>query len=243
MAMPEQIKRLGLVATLLVALVLLVRFVVIPRAYFSTRIHQASTIRREVAKPIRFAGMATCRTCHSEVYDTKAASYHRNLGCETCHGPSQNHADDPMGVKPYAPRDRTFCPVCHAYDASRPTGFPQILPASHNPGVACIACHNPHDPTPPETPQECSACHAQIWRTKAVSRHAGLDCTTCHEVSEQHKTAPRTARPTKPQTREFCGQCHASGATDGPPQVDLATHGGHFLCWQCHYPHLPEGSP
>jgi hypothetical protein len=134
--------------------------------------------------------------------------------------------------------------VCHAYDRSRPTGFPQINPASHNPDLPCITCHNPHDPVPPEVPQECSACHAQIARTKAVSRHASLACTTCHEVSEQHKVSPRSALPGKPQTREFCGQCHAGGAGDSPvPQIDLATHGSHYLCWQCHYPHMPEGNP
>jgi hypothetical protein len=134
--------------------------------------------------------------------------------------------------------------VCHAYDRSRPTGFPQINPASHNPGLACISCHNPHDPVPPSVPQECSACHAQIARTKAVSRHARLACTECHEVSEQHMVSPRSALPGKPRTREFCGRCHASDTTaTGAPQVDLASHGERYLCWQCHYPHLPEGSP
>jgi hypothetical protein len=147
-----------------------------------------------------------------------------------------------MAVKPPAPRDRKFCPVCHAYDASRPTGFPQINPTVHNPLKPCIACHNPHDPTPPQTPRACSACHAQIERTKAVSSHALLVCTTCHTVSEQHKKAPRTALPTKPQTREFCAKCHGKDSPQKePPKIDVTTHGTPYLCWQCHYPHLPEG--
>lgn len=244
MAIREQVRRLGLVLAILVGVVVLVRFVVLPPAYFSTRLHRASTVRREVAKPIHFAGMATCRECHSEEYETKTAGYHKGLACETCHGPSVEHAENPMSVKPYAPRDRKFCPVCHAYDRSRPTGFPQINPATHNVGLACITCHNPHDPVPPQVPQECSACHAQIARTKAVSRHAQLACTTCHEVDERHKVSPRSALPSKPQTREFCGQCHASDATEPrAPKLDMATHGSHYLCWQCHYPHLPEGNP
>lgn len=245
MAVREQVKRLGVVLAIFVAVVLLVRFVVIPQTYFSPRLHKASTVQREAAHPARFAGMAACRECHSDVYETKSASYHKGLACETCHGPSAGHAADPMSSKPYAPRDRTFCPVCHAYDRSRPTGFPQIIPAEHNEGLACIACHNPHDPVPPMVPQECSACHAQIARTKAVSRHAGLECTTCHQVSEQHKVSPRSAPPTKPQTREFCGQCHSSeaGSESAAPRVDMTAHGSHYLCWQCHYPHLPEGNP
>jgi hypothetical protein len=240
--LPEQILRLATVAGVLLVAVLALRFAILPRAYFSTRLHQASTVEREMAKPVSYAGVATCRECHSEEFDKKSQGYHRNLACETCHGPSARHAEDPTAVKPYAPRDRKFCPVCHGYDPSRPTGFPQINPTSHNPLRACITCHNPHDPVPPQTPRECSACHAQIARTKALSAHALLSCTTCHTVSEQHKITPRTALPTKPQTREFCGQCHATDAANpNAPKVDLATHGDTYLCWQCHYPHLPEG--
>jgi hypothetical protein len=42
--------------------------------------------------------------------------------------------------------------------------------------------------------------------------------------------------------KEFCGTCHARGADSPPeiPRIDLATHGGTYLCWQCHYPHHPE---
>jgi hypothetical protein len=243
MRIPEQLRRLGVVVAILVAAILVLRFVVIPRAYFSTALHEAATVRREVARPIAFAGMATCRECHSDVYDTKVAGFHRGLSCETCHGPSAKHAENPESVKPDAPRDRKFCPVCHAYDSARPTGFPQIDPVTHNPAVACITCHNAHDPAPPVTPRDCSACHRQIWNTKAVSAHAQLDCTTCHEVPEEHKQSPRAVRPTKPETRDFCGGCHATGQPDADvPQVDLTTHGGSYLCWQCHYPHLPEGA-
>lgn len=244
MAIREQVRRLGLVIAVLVGIVAVVRFVLIPGSYFSTRLHRATTIQREVAKPIRFAGMPTCRECHADVYETKAAGYHRGLACETCHGPSAQHAEDPMNAKPYAPRDRKFCPVCHAFDPSRPTGFPQINPTAHNPLQPCITCHQPHDPVPPEVPRECSACHAQIARMKAVSSHALLECTTCHQASEKHKIAPRSAPPSKPQTREFCGQCHGSDATHATaPKVDLGSHGATYLCWQCHYPHMPGSRP
>jgi hypothetical protein len=238
---PEQIRRIALVTGVALAAILSLRFVVLPREYFSTSRHRASTVERELAKPVSFAGMVACRECHEDVYETKDHSFHKGLGCETCHGPSKKHAEDPMTVKPYAPRDRKFCPVCHAYDPGRPTGFPQINPMSHNPRVACITCHNPHDPTPPETPRECSACHAQIAHAKAVSAHALLECTTCHTASEKHRLQPRSALPTKPQTREFCGTCHGEGTTSSDaPKVDIGTHNAPYLCWQCHYPHLPE---
>ena len=245
MRIPEQVKRLAVVIGAIVAVVLLARFVIIPRSLLSMELHQAATVKREIAKPVKLAGSATCAVCHEDVATKKSKSFHRNLACEGCHGPAAKHADDPGSVKPPAPRDRKFCPVCHAYDASRPTGFPQINPTLHNPLKPCITCHNPHDPVPPRTPASCSACHAQIERTKAVSSHALLACTTCHVVPERHKTAPRTALPSKPENREFCAQCHGKSATRKEaaeaPKIDLSDHGGSFMCWQCHYPHLPEG--
>jgi len=244
MRVPEQVTRIAAVTAILVAAVLVLRFVLLPPAYFSTRLHQATTVQREIAKPVSFAGAALCGECHEEQATTKSGGYHKGLACETCHGPSANHAENPESVKPFAPRDRKFCPVCHAYDASRPTGFPQINPTAHNPLKPCITCHNPHDPVPPEVPHECSACHAQIERTKSLSSHALLPCTTCHTATEQHKITPRAALPSKPETREFCGSCHASDAANpDSPKIDLAKHGTPYLCWQCHYPHLPEGRP
>jgi hypothetical protein len=243
---PEQVHRLAIVLAILVGATLLIRFVVIPRSLVSTDLHWKDTVQRELARPVKFAGAAACQDCHEDVTVKKARSFHKNVSCESCHGPAVRHAEDPGTVKPPAPRDRKFCPVCHAYDPSRPTGFPQINPTAHNPLKACIACHQPHDPVPPTVPRECSACHAQIERTKAVSSHALIACTTCHKAPERHKSAPRAALPSKPETREFCGTCHGAGtagkeAPKEAPKVDLSTHGGRNLCWECHYPHLPEG--
>lgn len=242
MKIPEQIQRLALVTALIVAGVFVTRFLIIPRSLIARELHQASTVQREVARTVKFAGSSACQDCHEDIAVKKARSYHKNLSCEGCHGPAVRHTEDPMGVKPPAPRDRKFCPLCHAYDAARPTGFPQVNPTAHNPLKPCVTCHNPHDPVPSRTPQECSACHAQIERTKAVSSHALLPCTTCHAVPEQHKRAPRSAVPTKPDTRQFCAKCHGKDSLrKEAPKIDVSTHGGTYQCWQCHYPHLPEG--
>jgi ribosomal protein S27AE len=46
---------------------------------------------------------------------------------------------------------------------------------------------------------------------------------------------------TIPAEREFCGKCHSQDSQIKElPKVDLATHGEKYLCWQCHYPHMPE---
>ncbi len=257
MRIPEQVRRLALLVGAIVVVVLVGRFVVLPRSLVARELHRTTTIERETAKPVKYAGSAACQDCHGDVVEKKSTGYHKSLACESCHGAAAKHADDPQSIKPGAPRDRKYCPVCHAYDPARPTGFPQINPTAHNPLKPCITCHNPHDPVPPRTPQACSACHAQIERTKAVSAHALLTCTTCHTVPEKHKRTPRSVLPSKPETREFCGKCHSKDAPkdalinlpkDVPkdiaksaPKVDLSAHGGTYQCWQCHYPHMPEG--
>jgi hypothetical protein len=197
-------------------------------------------VERESAKAISFAGSSVCAECHEEEYELANSSYHMDVSCEVCHGPGYEHTEDEE-ITPSAPRERKLCPQCHLYDPSRPTGFPQINPVTHNPVEPCINCHDPHDPTAPETPQECNACHAEIATMKSLSHHALLDCERCHEAPEEHKIKPRLTRPTKPKQREFCGECHAKGkAKTEAPKVDIVAHGEKYLCWQCHYAHMPE---
>lgn len=238
--LPEQVRRLSIVVAIIVVGIFLT-ISLLPRSFKDRSVHRQSTIEREMIKPIQFAGSSGCKDCHEDESTKKQKGYHRNLSCETCHGPLDKHTGDPVAVKPVVPRERKFCHGCHEYDPSRPTGFPQINPAIHNPLRPCITCHNPHNPEPPRPPQECSACHATIARTKAVSSHALLSCTTCHTVPRQHFKTPRSVKPTKPEAREFCGTCHGKASTVvAAPKVDLSTHGERYLCWQCHYPHLPK---
>lgn len=237
---PEQLRRLSIVIVIIVAGIITARYLVLPSTLFDTRFHRESTVQRESSKNIVFAGATVCGDCHDDQATRKKTGYHKGLSCETCHGPAVAHTGD-ASVKPFAPRERNFCLRCHAYDPSRPTGFPQINPVLHNPLKRCIACHNPHDPVPPKVPQECSACHGVIAKIKTVSPHALIGCTTCHSVPVKHRITPRVVRPTKPETREFCGQCHRKESErKDAPKIDLSTHGERFLCWQCHYPHMPE---
>jgi DnaJ-class molecular chaperone len=236
---PDPLLRILVVFVLLIGGFLVVRFL-LPPSFKDRTQHVKLTIEREMALPVRYAGSGPCAECHEEA-KVKQTGYHRTLSCETCHGAAKAHADNPTDVKPVAPRKREFCSLCHHFDMSRPTGFPQINPVAHNPMKPCISCHNPHDPKPPTVPQECQACHAEIARTKSLSPHALLECTTCHTVPVEHKVTPRATMSSIPTNREFCGRCHGKGSAEvGPPKVDLATHGEKYLCWQCHYPHMPE---
>jgi hypothetical protein len=237
--MPQQVPRLLAVFVLAVVGLIVSRSLLVPETFGDLGHYRAAAIDSVIAHEKKYAGHQECSLCHSSIAEERLANNHRGVRCEVCHGPAADHVAAPMNVKPDAPRERGFCILCHEYNQSRPTGFPQIDPVSHNPLMPCMSCHDPHAPEPPVVPDECSACHGQIARQKAVSHHATLACTTCHEAPEQHKVDPRSVRPSKPQDRSFCGGCHGQAIPD-IPQIELRTHNSAYQCWQCHYPHFPE---
>jgi hypothetical protein len=239
---PEQIRRLAILAAIIIATFLIVRPMLIPERFGELGHFRSGALDDAVDHDFKFAGKSACAECHDDMTDMLAAGYHKKLSCEVCHGPLAGHIDEPEDVHPTFPRERGLCPVCHEYLSSRPTGFPQIVSQSHNSLKACISCHEPHDPKPPNVPENCSACHGEISRSKAVSHHTDIECEFCHETPELHKTSPREYRPSKPQDRNFCGQCHGQAATTdtAAPRIDMNTHETRYVCWQCHYPHLPE---
>ncbi len=240
---PDQFLRVLIVLAVLLAGLIYARIAFRPASFGEEGHFRAEAIPSIEALPISYAGWQACMDCHEDIGETKNASYHRTLGCEVCHGPAQNHVEDPDEVLPLVPRDRAACLSCHSYMLSRPTGFPQVIELMHNPMQGCTECHDPHDPQPLQMSGDCSACHTQIARTKAISHHSSLSCEICHETPDEHSSAPRAHLPLKPTSRAFCGNCHDSGADSakGIPRIDLIDHGGQYLCWQCHYPHFPEG--
>ena len=107
--------------------------------------YRGAAIAEIAAKPLHFAGHATCETCHADILDTKKTGKHANVNCEACHGPLQNHADDPS-IQPAKLDTAVLCVRCHAASAAKPAGFPQIDPGQHGGGLACETCHKPHSP-------------------------------------------------------------------------------------------------
>jgi hypothetical protein len=239
---PEQLRRLSVLIVVLVILFIIFQSLLVPSDFGKYGHFRASAVDEIVSQEIRYAGQEACSDCHSEFADHKNTGYHKDLSCEVCHGPAAAHIEEPGSIELLAPRGRGYCPLCHEYLPSRPTGFPQIVTESHNPMKPCITCHDAHNPTTPETPKECHACHAEISRTKSLSHHVYVSCIQCHETPEEHKLQPRRFLPGKPTDRKFCGECHAIDAPvdRGIPSIDLESHGERYVCWQCHYPHLPE---
>jgi len=241
---PQQLVPLLVMVAAILGGLIAARALLIPDSFGDYGHYRADATDENAAQDMVYAGAQVCGDCHDDLYEAKSTSHHRGVACESCHGPALAHVEAPDEFTPSVPRGRGFCPVCHGYNPARPTGFPQIIPELHNPGKACISCHDPHHPLLPHAPEECSACHREIASQKLVSHHSSLPCTRCHVASETHIKDPRYARAEKPQSRESCGQCHARGA-DSPreiPRVDIDSHGGRYLCWDCHYPHFPEAN-
>lgn len=239
---PKQLIPLIIIGVVLVGALVVARHLLVPDTFGKYGHYRAAAAEISRSIPMVYAGGQVCGECHEDIIETRAYSGHATLSCEICHGPALAHANMETDELPPKPHGRDYCARCHEYEAARPTGFPQILTVSHNPGQPCRECHNPHDPTPPVSPGECSACHRQIANQKAVSRHTNLACTRCHTVPQGHSDNPVAVRAGKPKTRQLCGECHAMGAA-GPqhvPQVDMHAHGERYECWDCHYPHHPE---
>jgi len=240
--MPQQVTRLGIAFAVLAVVFVAVRQALVPDTFGEVGHYRAVAVDTIAARPIKYAGHEACKMCHGPIAEKRSASNHSGVSCEVCHGPAAEHVAAPGNVRPPAPRERGFCPLCHGYNAARPSGFPQIDPVTHNPTIPCMTCHDPHAPEPPVTPGSCRACHGRIASQKAVSHHATLPCLTCHDTPEEHKITPRAVRPGKPSARDFCGGCHAEDAASPAhiPRIDISAHGEEYLCWQCHYPHYPE---
>ncbi len=247
---------MAIVFVVLISALVAARYKLRPKTFGEKGHYRAVALDTIKALPIHYAGREACEACHSDIFQTHLGGAHKTVACEVCHGPAAAHTESPTDVVLPKPNQREGCPLCHGYNPSRPTGFPQIDPQEHYADVPCISCHKPHQPELTQgASAECSGCHAEIARTKAVSKHAPLACTDCHNVPEQHKVTPTLVRADKPTTREFCGKCHSQDAknlqilpasvrnVNGIRKIDIATHGGgwRYSCWQCHYPHMPEG--
>lgn len=239
---PEQIRHLLVPLAIVLAVYTLAHYLLVPSDFGLYGHYRASSPQMNADLPIKYSGADACVDCHDEIAVRKKEGYHSGVACEVCHQPAAAHVENPEKIKPVIAQGRKFCLLCHEYLPSRPTGFPQILSESHNSQQPCTACHRPHDPKPPRMVGECGACHLKVVRVLALSQHAGVTCTQCHQVPKEHFQAPRAYLPKKNLTRDLCGYCHSKDAAVSKeiPRVDIKTHGEGYLCWQCHYPHQPE---
>lgn len=141
--------RAGILALSVVAAFLVARKLMVPADFGKLGHYRAGALDEIAGISPKFADAKSCAKCHGKQSAARAANAHRGMSCQSCHGPLAAHVADPRGAnpgKPAAGGTREFCGRCHYANQSRPRNFPQVDPASHNPGVVCKECHDSHAP-------------------------------------------------------------------------------------------------
>src|SRR5512140_3895320 len=90
---PDPLARLIVVFLALLVVGLIVVVVLIPKPMKAVEMQWADAIKREEARPVKYAGFHACAECHDKLYETKKKGYHRDLSCEARHGPAKTHTE------------------------------------------------------------------------------------------------------------------------------------------------------
>ncbi len=146
---PSQIWKPFTIFIVIIALFVFVRGFMVPSSFGQYGRFRGDALGEIASKPVHYAGKKSCVDCHDKRVEEVNNSKHASQSCETCHGPSQNHVDDPSVVPPLKMGSNEWCLKCHSSNPSRPKAFPQVVASKHNPEVNCVECHNPHHPEKP----------------------------------------------------------------------------------------------
>jgi hypothetical protein len=192
-------KKLGIAAgvAVVVALVVFAGIEVVLR--YSMPRFQDRSDQRVASLDIVYSESSRCEDCHQDIWAVWLTSAHKTVSCETCHGPQQAHVDN---TEVLVPVDKTgqLCLLCHTKLESKPSTFPQIVPADHYSGQPCLSCHSPYWVTiaeAPVTPNDiphkaalaCLSCHKAgvLGAQKLDEYHEGATvqmCPLCHQVAK-----------------------------------------------------------
>lgn len=221
-----------------------------------------------------YVGVETCMECHEQISEIYLNSRHgvkvdprspaAKLGCESCHGPGNTHAEegDGLNILSFAADSTTqveiqngACLACH--DKSY-TAF--WAGSGHETrGLTCASCHRVHAGHPkglsePTQSEVCTACHKQIRaelmrQSHHPIREGKMKCTDCHNPHGSIGDKLVAGQSTNLK----CFECHAEKRGpflwEHPPVVEgcLTCHTSHgsvrnwlltakmpYLCQRCH---------
>jgi hypothetical protein len=141
--MPPQITRLVLLACGIVATYAVARVVLTPKSFGQYGHFRGAALEEIASREPTFAGAKACDECHSEVRDKLAKYEHKGISCESCHGPTRAHVDDPDVAT--TKLGNPTCMRCHSESPVRPQWLKQVKP-DHYGGDKCADCHLPHQP-------------------------------------------------------------------------------------------------
>ena len=192
--------------------------------------------------------LAVFRTKHAVPSDPRGPFGHGQLQCESCHGPSGDHAgrvrrgqerppsvDFGSGALAPITVQNALCMDCHESDA----GLAWHASGHDNDEVACADCHTSHAARDPvlvtaTQPEVCFDCHQQ-QRSQAMKpyahpfRQGQMDCSGCHTTHSD----PSGEQLTRLTLNDTCYDCHAEKR--GPYLWEHAPVAED--CSTCHDPH------
>lgn len=212
-----------------------------------------------------YVGSNVCRTCHPNVYSTFFRNPHyksiasgretpSNTGCESCHGPGQDHVAARGGkativaFSQLAPEKVVdACLRCHSQTLSRAN----IRRSEHTQrDVVCTNCHSIHSAPAPkfllakQQTELCYGCHSSVRAQFSMPfkhrvNEGSVQCTDCHNPHGSFAaTWNMAARPRMVDqvegNEEPCLKCHVDKR--GPfvyEHAAVRVEG----CETCHMPH------
>lgn len=146
-----------------------------------------------------------CAPCHTEQVDELKTHKHfaKSVGCEICHGTSQQHrnavgatAPDKVAAPDEVP---ALCGACHVaqrkdYESSKHGKI--VLARSKTKAANCATCHGVHGPRNAVAMlRQCDRCHASLpasCKREAATGSAKLICATCHDGHKLSRMNPAT---------------------------------------------------
>jgi hypothetical protein len=141
---PPQLLRIILLTIGIVCAYFTARYILTPQSFGQYGHYRGDALQEVAAREPYWAGKKSCAECHEDHLNKLTKGEHKNLSCETCHGPARAHVQNPdvQLVK------LTFshCVRCHEADPAKPKWMHQITPKLHYTGQRCTECHVPHQP-------------------------------------------------------------------------------------------------
>jgi predicted CXXCH cytochrome family protein len=180
----------------------------------------------------------SCGTCHITGLNTESWEFTEfGIGCESCHGPAEDHVADPENVKPFAAIDDQVCGACHSRGTS-PDGF--AFPATFRPGDQ-LTDHFAFTTDPADSwPDGSAKLHNQQYLDWTLGNSMEADdatsCASCHVV---HGGGVGRAQLKAP-ANELCVECHSDkrALINHMPYHEVASAEHEFTCTDCHMPKM-----
>lgn len=202
-----------------------------------------------------YLGAETCLECHEEMGESYFATPHGReidarspagkLGCESCHGPGEQHMEGNGDVERIKRFDKmTSQEVSDACTECHNRGEHTFWDVSQHNGrdLTCTTCHSVHHAESEEFQLKkvsqvelCGQCHqdkaAKIQRSSHMPvREGKLECSTCHNP---HGSANVRLLAEGLTVNDACTTCHAEKR--GPVLWEHAPV--QESCASCHDPH------